>query len=220
LTTSELEPHRLSSTSPNPVKRVSARPLVPLLLFVSIMSFVLGVDMLIKYWSFENVAGSAVQLQAGARNVPQQIPYHDAKQVIPSILSLRLTLNTGAIFGIGKGAQWFFVGVSVIATAFICFLFWRSAVKAYWVHICYAMILGGALGNMYDRVVYYAVRDMFWLFPGVHLPFGLNWPGGNTDLYPWLFNVADAALIVGVLTLMLLVQWDDRQQRKSAKTVD
>ncbi|MBL4699987.1 MAG: signal peptidase II [Phycisphaeraceae bacterium] len=184
------------------------------------MLLTLGADLLIKYWSFENVAGSAVQLQAAARNVPQQIPYHDPMQVVPYVLSLRLTLNTGAIFGIGKGAQWVFVAVSVIATGLICFLFWRSAVKAYPVHICYALILGGALGNMYDRVVYNAVRDMFWLFPGVHLPFGLNWPGGNTEVYPWLFNVADAALIVGVLTLMLLVQWADRQQRKHAKTVD
>ena len=184
------------------------------------MVLILGSDLFIKYWSFENVAGVPVELQKGFNNVPQQIPYHDPMSVIPSVISLRLTLNTGAIFGIGKGGQWFFVTVSIIATAFICYLFWKSAAKAYAIHICYALVLGGALGNMYDRMIYSAVRDMFWLFPGLHLPFGLSWPGGSTDVYPWLFNVADVALIVGVLTLMLLVHLADRRQRKSAKTSD
>ena len=38
------------------------------------------------------------------------------------------------------------------------------------------MILAGALGNLWDRVMYDAVRDLFLLFPGVNLPFGWSWP--------------------------------------------
>jgi signal peptidase II len=194
--------------------------LIPILLFVGTIILVLGCDLFIKQWSFAHVADRPVVLQVGYNNGPNQIPYHDAMSVIPHVLALRLTLNTGAIFGIAKGAQWFFVFVSVIATAFVCFLFWRSAARAYLVQTCYALILAGALGNMYDRMVYNAVRDMFWLFPGVHLPFGLHWPGGADDVYPWLFNIADAALIIGVLALMLQVHLADRRQRKFAKTAD
>ena len=202
------------------MQSVRAKPLVPLIIFVITLITVLGCDLLMKSWSFEHVADTPVQLRIGYNNLPDQIPPHQAMDVVPKVLSLRLTLNTGAIFGIGKGAQWFFVFVSVIATAFICYLFWRSPRKAYAIQICYALILSGALGNMYDRMVYNAVRDMFWLFPGLHLPLGLRWPGGSPDVYPWLFNIADAALIVGVLTLMVMVQLADRQQRKSAKTSD
>jgi signal peptidase II len=175
-----------------------------------------------KYWSFEHVAGVPVILERGGTNMAYQIPDHAPMRVVPSVLSLRLTINNGAIFGIGHGAQKFFIGVSILATAFICYLFWRSPRQAYAIQICYALILAGALGNMYDRVVYNGVRDMFWLFPGVHLPFGWRWPGqhGSTDLYPWLFNIADVALIVGVMTLILLVHLADRRQQKSAKNSD
>jgi len=220
VTTSPTQSDRPEPAQQAPVQAVRFSPKVPLILFLTTLVVVLGSDLFIKSWSFEHVAGQPVELVAGADNTPADIPQHIGMSVVPKLLALRLTLNTGAIFGIGKGAQWFFVFVSVIATAFICFLFWRAPRNAYTIQICYALILAGALGNMYDRMVYNAVRDMFWLFPGVHLPFGLNWPGGSPDMYPWLFNIADVALIVGVLTLMVLVQLADMRQRKLAKTSD
>ncbi len=222
MTTSPTQPDRPESDPQPKLQAVRTRPLVPLVIFISTLVLVLGSDLVMKYWSFEHVAGVPVVLDRGGSNLPYHIPDHQAMGVVPYVLSLRLTLNTGAIFGIGKGAQWFFVCVSIIATAFICFLFWRAPRRAYAIQICYALILAGALGNMYDRMVYNAVRDMFWLFPDVHLPFGWQWPGkyGSTLLYPWLFNIADAALIVGVLMLMLMVHLADRQQRKSAKNSD
>jgi signal peptidase II len=70
-------------------------------------------------------------------------------------------------------------------------------------HFGLALILAGALGNLYDRIMYGAVRDMLYLFPGVKLPFGITWPGGNPELYPWIFNIADAALCVGVVLIIL-----------------
>lgn len=220
MTTSEADADRQMPPSEQALPTVGHKPMAGVLVFVITLLVVLGGDLLMKLWAFDHVAGQPIWLKAGYNNVPQQIPYHDAMSVVPYVLSLRLTLNTGAIFGIAKGAQWFFVFVSVIATAFICFLFWRSPARAHKVHVCYALILAGALGNMYDRMVYNAVRDMFWLFPGLHLPFGWHWPGGSTELYPWLFNLADAALVVGVLTLMVRVQLADRRQQKSAKTSD
>ncbi len=199
------------------VLHVAQRPAGPLLLFALVVVLTLWGDLLVKKMSFKQVAGQPIELQSGQANSVLQIPYHEPVTLMPYVLSLRLTLNTGAVFGIGKGGQSFFVGVSVLAVAFILWLFWNTAASAYAVQICYGLILAGALGNMYDRIIYQAVRDMFWLFPGVHLPFGWHWPGGNTDLYPWLFNIADAALVVGVGVMVLITHRADRQERKQAK---
>lgn len=147
------------------------------------------------------------------------IPYHDPVTLVPGTLSLKLTINTGAVFGVGKGSQWLFVIVSVFATTVIIYIFARSDARAYVSHVCLALILAGALGNLYDRVRFNAVRDMFWLFPGVELPFGLRWPSGDTGLYPWIFNLADAALVVGVFTLLVLM-WREPRQPDARKRQD
>ena len=80
-----------------------------------------------------------------------------------------------------------------------------------------ALILGGALGNLYDRVMFNAVRDMFWLLPGVKLPFGLRWPGGMDDAYPWLFNLADVALLAGVGMMVVILWFEDTRRQAAGK---
>jgi len=54
-------------------------------------------------------------------------------------------------------------------------------------------VLGGALGNLYDRILYGKVRDFIFLT--------LNISG--KDIWPWIFNIADVALVVGVFGLLL-----------------
>jgi len=183
-----------------------------MLVFASIFASILAIDLVVKYAAFEHVAGVPIVLDKQNPGDPYAIPYHDPVTVVPYILSLRLTTNTGAVFGLGKGQQWFFILISVVATAVILRVFWRSRRSAWVYQICLAMILAGALGNLYDRVVYRAVRDMLWLFPGVKLPFGLSWPGGVDELYPWLFNIADAALVVSVMVLLVILWREDRQR--------
>ena len=199
-------------------------------LFVGLAAFIVIADLCYKAWSFRNVAGQALLLSRDAedgstvvqirgsdgalealpRSRPGEpasaIPPHEGMVVVSHLLQLKLTINTGAVFGIGKGAQWFFAAVSVIAAAVIGVVFYRSAATSKVLHICLALILGGALGNLYDRLLYNGVRDMCHLFPGVRLPFGWSWPGGSDELYPWIFNIADAALVVGVI-LLLIISW-------------
>lgn len=149
---------------------------------------------------------------------PDLIPQAaDGKPVVPHVLNLRLTTNTGAVFGLGKGGQWIFATVSLLAVVVIVRLFWRSQSRAWMFHLCLAMILAGALGNMYDRMRFGAVRDFLYLFPGTDLPLGWHWPSGDSRLYPWIFNIADAALVVGVLLLMLIMWRGEplRQRRTS-----
>lgn len=180
-------------------------------LFLTLFCLTLVGDLTVKSWAFRHVAGEPVVLDRRHPGDPSAIPYHEPIIIVPNGLALRLTTNTGAVFGIGQGRQWFFALVSIVATVLIVFIFVRSPNHAIWFHTALALILAGALGNLYDRLTFNAVRDMFWLFPGVSLPFGWTWPGGASGLYPWIFNVADVALIIGVLLALICSFTDDRQ---------
>jgi len=98
------------------------------------------------------------------------------------------------------------VMVSVIAAGFIGRIFWTSGAKMRLFHIGLALILAGAMGNLYDRVLYGLVRDMLHLFPNTDLPGELAWPGGARGLYPWIFNWADVSLLAGV-ACVIWVTW-------------
>ena len=161
-------------------------------------------DLVSKSLAFKCVAGAPVVLSG--HNATEAVPPHEAINLVPYVLSLKLTLNTGAIFGLAKGAQWLFVVVSVVAVLVIARVFWASPAAAYGTHLSLALILAGALGNLHDRIRFNAVRDLLWLFPDVRLPFAWHWPCGRDELYPWIFNVADASLVAGV-ALMLIIMW-------------
>ena len=182
-------------------------------LFLAVALLVVAADQALKIASFRMVAGRPVKLDTEHPEAPD-IPYHDPINLVPRILSLKLTTNTGAVFGIFKGGLWFFVVVSCVATAVIGRIFWTSPATAWPLHLVLAMVLAGALGNLIDRLLFSAVRDMLLLFPGVQLPFGWTWPNGETHIYPWIFNLADAALVVGVSGLLILSWSSERRQRK------
>lgn len=194
--------------------------------FLLIVVVMLGADLVSKHWAFEYVAGTPVRLTRQNSSDPGIIPPHTPTVMIPGVLSLRLTANTGALFGLGKGSQAIFIVVSILAVVVIGRVFWCSRPGAWVYHLSLGLILAGALGNLYDRIRFNAVRDLLLLFPDVMLPFGWRWPGGagNTlgprEIYPWVFNIADAALVVGVI-LMLVVSWiNDKRQRTDQTTPD
>ncbi len=190
--------------------------------FLAVLVVVLAVDLVVKYAAFAYVGDRPVRLvrswdaveNAWQHGPPDELVvlYHDpqgelasipAVPVLPKLLRLKLTTNTGAVFGLGAGQRFVFITVGLIATAVIGFLFLQSRPAAWFQHTALALILAGALGNLYDRVLFGAVRDMFHMLPGVHLPFGLRWPGqgdapGASEVWPWVFNVADVVLLIGV----------------------
>lgn len=190
-----------NSPATPPADLIAGRQKKCVVLFALIAIALLAADLGLKTYSFNYVAGEPIVLQP---DVPasMEIPFHNPTVLVPKVLHLRLTANTGAIFGMGKGSRWVFVAVSVIAIVFIGHLFWRSPAKAVTLQVALALILAGALGNLYDRIRFAAVRDMLHLFPDWTLPFGLAWPGGARGLYPWIFNLADVALLLGVLTVV------------------
>lgn len=185
-----------------------------ILLFVIVTLVVGAADLGLKYYAFHHVAGEPVALDLSA---PPYfgVPHHEPTVLVPGVLNLQLTANEGAIFGIGKGQRWVFIVVGVVAIGFVTRIFWRSDAKLTLFHIALALILSGAVGNLYDRAFYGVVRDMLHMFPNSDLPFGLSWPGGGRGLYPWIFNLADVALLFGVVTVVV-VTWRHAPPPKQA----
>ncbi len=187
-------------------------------LFLMVSLITLATDLGLKAYAFNTVAGAAVVIDPSDTQT-QGVPHHAPTVLVPGVLNLQLTANAGAIFGMGKGSRWVFVVVSLAAALFICRVFWRSSARAGVFHVALALILAGAVGNLYDRVRFAAVRDMLHLFPVTDLPFGLTWPGGAKGLYPWVFNLADVALLLGVVTV-ILITWRSEPRPTTASTTE
>ena len=134
--------------------------------------------------------------------VSQALSYGDVVRVTP-FFNLILTHNTGAAFsflaGAGGWQRWFFSAVAVVISVALVVML-RRPHRDRMVPLALALVLGGALGNLWDRVVLGHVVDFVQLHAG-----GYYWPA---------FNVADSAITVGVALLV----WDGLRG-KDAKEV-
>lgn len=123
--------------------------------------------------------------------------------VIEGLFSFGKTTNKGIVFGLFAGAGPVFLVVSVLAVPAILFIF-LSVKKPKWsLTAALALILGGTLGNMYDRVVLGEVRDFIKFYHGEKV-----WP---------LFNLADSCICVGVFLLALEMLFFDEKKPKRAE---
>lgn len=196
-----------------------------ILILTTVVGLVL--DLWSKSLAFAKVAGFPVIIERqDVLSVPDLgmlIPPHDPVTVIPSVLDFTLVLNPGAVFGIGAGKRWFFVIFTIIAciVAVTLFVKWTRA-RDWLAHVGFGLIISGGIGNLYDRLVFACVRDFIHPLPGVQLPFGLKWPGGSTEIWPYVSNVADAFLIIGILFLMYhawrMPEPGEEKQESSAAT--
>ncbi|MCA9063451.1 MAG: signal peptidase II [Planctomycetaceae bacterium] len=117
-------------------------------------------------------------------------------------------LNRGALWGMGQGFAPVFAMLSVAAVVGIVYwLFIRKAAVSLWMTVTLALVTGGAIGNMYDRMGWHgvmlpnetepamAVRDF------LHAQFGQ--PGEKLFLDWPIFNVADICLVTGAIMLVI-----------------
>jgi signal peptidase II len=108
--------------------------------------------------------------------------------VIPGVLQLNYTQNSGGAFGLGGSASWLFAGATIAVSIAIVILAFR--VRRMSVAIGMGLVLGGGLGNLTDRIV----RGSG--FSGRVVDF--------VDLHLWpVFNLADAAIVVGAIVIVL-----------------
>jgi len=176
------------------------------LLMLTVLVGGLAIDLWSKYWAFDTLADRPVVIDKAmvlAGRHHELIPPNVTRVIVPSLLEFKLVLNVGAVFGAGEGKRWLFIAVTVFAVFFGLFLFgyWTRA-KDRLAHVAIGLLLAGGLGNLYDRWTYGCVRDFIHPFPGVHLPFGLRWPGGDVELWPYVSNVADKFLLIGIVILL------------------
>jgi signal peptidase II len=109
---------------------------------------------------------------------------------IPNLVDFTVTTNQGAVFGIGQGQRTLFIAVSAAAILFIGYLFLTSGRQRV-NQVLLGMLMAGVLGNLYDRLMFGYVRDMIHALPA--------WP----NLFPYIFNVADSLLCVGVAMMIV-----------------
>jgi lipoprotein signal peptidase len=182
-----------------------------LVLFI-VLALGVVTDLVSKSLAFEHIADQPVRTirseveAAGPGRLYLLIPHHRPVVVVPRVLNFTLVYNPGAVFGIGAGQRWFFVLFTAAAMAAGLLYFakgTRAGDRA--THIGIALILSGGLGNLYDRLLFACVRDFIHPLPGMKLPFGLRWPnGGSDEVWPWISNLADLYLIIGVGIVLIV----------------
>ncbi|OSI14160.1 signal peptidase II [Neisseria dumasiana] len=143
-----------------------------------------------KYWLL--IAAAIVLDQITKVAVLQNFEFAERLNVIPHIFDLTLVFNTGAAFSFladaGGWQKYFFLGLAVVISFYLA----RGIVKddfGKWGKLGAAMVIGGAVGNVIDRLIHGHVVDFL-------LVYWQNW------YYP-AFNVADSFICVGAALLIL-----------------
>jgi len=130
--------------------------------------------------------------QASKLWVVKNFELYESIQLFPS-LNFTYVHNLGAAFSFlssaGGWQRWFFVGVALIATTVL--LIWLRKLKPSerWMALSISLVLGGAIGNLYDRISYGYVIDFIDVYYKAH-----HWP---------VFNIADAAIYIGVVMMLI-----------------
>jgi signal peptidase II len=144
---------------------------------------------------------------------PDLLAHGEPRWIWQGHAGFQLSLNEGALFGMGQGKVWIFaICATAAAIAIPVWLFVFGAARDRGLTVALGCILGGVLGNLYDRLglpgldwaqwdpqrsgTVHAVRDFILI--------ARRWPPeGQFDVWP-NFNIADALLVCGAIALFLL----------------
>ena len=134
---------------------------------------IIVLDQLTKFWMLEGLSLREVG----------QVP------VLPPILNFSYVENTGVSFGLfgGGGARWVLAVFSIIVAGALAW--WVTQAKRPLLAAAIGLVIGGAIGNAIDRVQYGYVVDFVDI--------------SGIGFFPWVFNVADSAITVGMIMLIL-----------------
>ena len=121
------------------------------------------------------------------------ISLHDTVSILPGFFRLTHVQNRGAAFGLGaeSSSQWteaMLISFSAAALIVVSALLWKNSHTMSSTGVGLALIMGGALGNLWDRVMQGLVVDFLDFYLSSY-----HWPA---------FNVADSAIVVGALLLV------------------
>jgi len=139
---------------------------------VVVLSLIVILDRVTKLWALETLSGRG------------PIP------VIDGFFNLVLVRNPGAAFGIFPRQAGIFIALSLLIIAGVLIYYRRTASPGLTLRIAVGLVVGGAVGNLIDRILYSSVVDFLDFYLGAG-----HWPA---------FNVADSAICVGVGLIVLL----------------
>lgn len=180
------------------------------ILLLSVIAVGVALDLATKSLAFARIPDTPLEVKRNdvlATPIGQLqglIPPHEPVIVVPHVLELKLVLNAGAVFGFGQGNRVFFITFTLAALGFAIWIFgWCTAARDRVAHIAIGLVISGGLGNLYDRVRFACVRDFLHPLPTANKPFGMTWPNGDAALWPYVSNVADAILLIGIGLLVI-----------------
>jgi signal peptidase II len=141
--------------------------------------------------------------------VERNIPLHDGMQIIPGFFRLTHLENRGAAFGLfaDSPSPWkiaTLVLFSVLALIVVSTLLWKNSHTMSTTGVGLALILGGAIGNLWDRLTAGHVTDFLLFYVGHY-----QWPA---------FNVADSAIVVGACLLVYEIVFTKSPAQEKAKS--
>jgi signal peptidase II len=126
--------------------------------------------------------------------VETRVPLHSSQEIIPGLLHLSHVRNSGVAFGLfatlgATWGAWIVTGAVSIVLAGVIWFFRRTSDQEPLLLTALGLVLGGAVGNLLDRITTGAVTDFVGVFIGSY-----RWPD---------FNVADSAISIGICLLVL-----------------
>ncbi len=158
------------------------------------------------------IAGSVLLDQVTKRLAVAFLTDGASVDVIPGIFRFTYVENRGAAFGMLADHRWVFMIISTLAIVGLFVYLWKYAPASPWARCALAMIIGGGIGNMIDRVALNYVIDFldFCAFP---------------EIWPWVFNVADAFVCVGggilfVWCAVALIREQKNQKKGAAENAE
>ncbi|MFT6301505.1 MAG: signal peptidase II [Pseudomonadales bacterium] len=127
---------------------------------------------------------------------------------ITGFFNITKAYNYGAAFSFldnaGGWQRWFFTAISLVVSVILCVWLYRMRRSERWLSISISLILGGAVGNLIDRVWYGYVVDFIQVY----------W---RTSYFP-SFNIADAAISCGTIILLVLTLFEKNDVDANATT--
>ena len=117
----------------------------------------------------------------------------------PGVFEIELTFNQGIAFGYFQGKGVLLAPIAILISGGSIWYVIKHPQESKWNHAAFGLLAAGALGNLFDRMAFHRVTDMFW-FRLINFP---------------VFNVADSCITIS--TVMLLIGWwIEAAQRKEA----
>jgi len=172
------------------------------LIYLAIVIVGCGADLATKHWMFR------------WRGLPRA---GNVWWLIEDRLGVETSVNTGALFGMGAGYWWLFALLSVAAASgIVTWLFVLGAARDRWLNVALALITGGILGNLYDRLGFWDSQGLPPAFDhGVRDWILFVWPEIKLQIFnPWPnFNIADSLLVTGAIMLVVhAIVWREKQE--------